>query len=258
MNRIIFQPEEIAGNGQAVVTGRRAEHLRNVLRVECGDLVRIGIIDGGFGEAEVLSAGDGRIVLQCRIDPSFNFASPAVDLLLAMPRPKVLKRLWSMLACVGVRRIMLTNAARVEPEYFATHWLHPDNRNGLLQTGLEQSGDVRFPEVTLHRRFKPFVEDELGDLLPQSVLRCVADLEAKQPFLRCLDDHYPQHLCLAIGPEGGWVPFELELLYQQGFLPVSLGERVLRSDLACISGLSIWHAWRRNAHAQSNSLKYKA
>jgi RsmE family RNA methyltransferase len=37
---------------------------------------------------------------------------------------------------------------------------------------------------------------------------------------------------LAIGPDGGWVPFEIDLLARCGFVPVSLGPRVLRVEVA--------------------------
>jgi RsmE family RNA methyltransferase len=42
----------------------------------------------------------------------------------------------------------------------------------------------------------------------------------------------PGRVALAIGPEGGWVDFELTLLAARGFVPFSLGERILRVEVA--------------------------
>jgi 16S rRNA (uracil1498-N3)-methyltransferase len=47
---------------------------------------------------------------------------------------------------------------------------------------------------------------------------------------------------LAVGPEGGWNAFELELLQQRGFALAGLGPRTLRADTACTALLAIVHA----------------
>ena len=94
---------------------------------------------------------------------------PRVDLLLALPRPKVLRRLWSQVAALGVGQVMLTNAARVERDYFDAHVLAPSTYGPLLIEGLQQARDTRLPIVTVHRRFKVLVEDDLERLFPAGV-----------------------------------------------------------------------------------------
>ena len=89
---------------------------------------------------------------------------PPVDLLLALPRPKVLRRLWAQIAALGVGRIILTNAARVERNYFDTHVLSAACYQPLLIEGLQQARDTRLPAVTVHRQFKVLLEDELDSL----------------------------------------------------------------------------------------------
>ena len=84
-----------------------------------------------------------------------------VDLLLAVPRPKVLRRMWAPLASMGVDRVYLTNAARVERYYFDSKALEPDAVEDELLRGLEQSGDVYMPGVCVARRF-PAAFDALG------------------------------------------------------------------------------------------------
>ena len=235
MNRILFRRDELGGDGCVVLADRRARHIVAVLRGEVGQCVRLGMIDGDRGQGRIEEAGASQVRL--RWEPAGDPPPPAqVDVLLALPRPKVLKRLWSALASLGVGRIVLTNAAKVERQYFDTHWLRPDVYMPLLIEGLEQSGDTRLPEVRLVRQFKPFVEDELDALFPGG-LRLLAQPGPTELPLPTAGK--PARILLAIGPEGGWTPFEAEFLATRGFRGISLGWRTLRSDVASV-GLVAW------------------
>ena len=103
-----------------------------------------------------------------------------IDLLLAVPRPKVLKRLWAPLASLGVGAVYLTNAARVEKCYFDASSVAAETVQRELIRGLEQSGDVFVPRVTLVKRF-PAVLDAIGvtgrDPKRESVRALTASLE---------------------------------------------------------------------------------
>ena len=234
MNRILFTQVEIDEDKVIEVDDYRAVHMIKVLHVEIGQMVRVGIINGPSGNAEVIGV-DGRQVL---LNPVWKNvpATSCLSLLLALPRPKVLKRLWAPLASLGLNKIIITNAGKVERNYFDTHWLEPENYQPLLIEGLVQAGDTLLPEVIIHRRFKPFIEDELDALLPDST-RILAHPRTNQKF-RDLKPTSKQ-LLLAIGPEGGWSEYELDLLQQHKFQSVSAGPRVLRTDVACIALLTL-------------------
>ncbi len=154
-----------------------------------------------------------------------------VDLLLAIPRPKALKRVLPAVAQLGVDRVVLVNAARVEKSYFDSKVLAPAFVEELLLQGLEQARDTRRPEVLVRERFRPFVEDELEDLFGTGALRLLPHPPARQPLHHVGVQRAPR-VVLAVGPDGGWVPFEAELLEAQGFRPFSLGPRVLRVETA--------------------------
>jgi 16S rRNA (uracil1498-N3)-methyltransferase len=241
VNLILLSREELAGGGTVTVTGSRAIHLCDVLRVEPGTIVRVGVLDGAVGEATVVSAALGSVMLTCRFDGVVPSSSP-VDLLLAVPRPKVLRRLWAQLAALGVGRIILTNAARVERNYFDSHVLNEQIYRPLLIEGLQQARDTRVPSVSVHRQFRKLVEDDLDTMCPQRV-RLVADPgDAPSPHDTARDAARASgdtRVLLAIGPEGGWNAFELELLGARGFERVSVGSRTLRTDTACIALLSL-------------------
>src|SRR5687768_16507517 len=109
MNLILCDAGEVDAGGVATLTGARAAHVRGVLRERCGDTVRIGVVDGPKGRGEVIAIDEDRVVVRCELDDVAP-ARPAVDLLLAVPRPKVLRRLWAQVAALGVGRVLLTNA----------------------------------------------------------------------------------------------------------------------------------------------------
>jgi RsmE family RNA methyltransferase len=220
----------------------RADHLIEVLHTAIGQTVRVGIIDGPLGTATVTAIADDAVTLRCR------FAErpperPSIDLLLALPRPKVLRRLWAQLAAIGVGRIILTNAERVERNYFDTHILSPEVYRPLLLEGLQQARDTLVPLVSIHRRFRVLVEDELDALSPETT-RLVAD---PRGTLRIGEAPMPpdaRRVLLAVGPEGGWNDFELERLGARGFQLASMGARTLRTDTACIALLGILYGLR--------------
>ncbi len=238
MNLIVLANRSVDGSA-ATLSGEQAQHVIKVLRSQPGDKLRVGLRNGPLGTGIVRAVGADKVDLACTFEAEPP-PRPPVDLLLALPRPKVMKRLWAQLAALGVGRIILTNAARVERNYFDTHVLDPEFYTPLLIEGLQQAQDTRLPEVSVHRQFKPLIEDDLSDLSdPTSTpLRLLADPEARTGLASAMRG--PRAL-LAVGPEGGWVDFERELLVEHGFIPFSLGLRTLRSDTACIALLAVVH-----------------
>ncbi|MDD5704856.1 MAG: RsmE family RNA methyltransferase [Kiritimatiellae bacterium] len=229
MNRILLAAAEVDSSGRAVLHGRRARHIREVLRAQVGERLRAGMLDGPIGSARVeeVTADSVRVTLELNaVAPE-----PWIDLLLALPRPKALKRLWPQLAALGVGRIVLINAARVERCYFDTHWIAPEHYEPLLLEGLEQAGTTHRPEVWLRRGFKPFVEDEL-EAHYGAAAKLLAQPGPTLPALPLPDAPRP---LLAVGPEGGWTDYEQAQLAARGFKPFSLGPRTLRTDTACIA-----------------------
>ncbi|MFH0880773.1 MAG: RsmE family RNA methyltransferase [Lentisphaerota bacterium] len=237
MNLILLESGEVNEAGVAVLDDHRAAHIRDVLRVKKEDTIRIGLVNGPLGTARIQDESSRQVVLKCTLGKS-RPPKPKIDLLLALPRPKVLKRLWAPLASMGVGRIMLTNAWKVERNYFDTHVLQPDFFRPLLLEGLQQARDTWLPEVTIHRQLKILVEDQLDQLVSHRS-RIMADPAAKIPIRSLGASFRKGRLLLAVGPEGGWTKFERDLLKSHGFVPVGMGPRILRTDIACIALLAL-------------------
>lgn len=235
MNVILIEPGEIEGD-RATIRGDRARHAREVLRVAKGASIRVGVIDGALGRGEVLAIEADELAL--RLELGEVPPRSRVDLLLALPRPKALGRLYSPLAQLGVRRLMLTNAERVERSYFDAHQLAPAYARARLLEGLAQARDTRVPEITVHRSLRALLEDDLASLCPGTT-RLLADPGAHpspHAAARARD-----RVLLAVGPEGGWNVFERDRLGAAEFTPVSLGARPLRSDVAILALLALVH-----------------
>ena len=238
MNLILLEPDEIRADGTALLAGKRARHVREVLQAGEGEEIRVGVVDGPAGMATVLEDAK-QLRLQCALtDPASPV--PRVDLLLAMPRPKVMNRLWPVLASLGVGRILVSNAWKTERNYFDTHVLEPEHIRVALIEGLQQARDTRLPPVGVHKQFKKLVEDKLDGFGPYAARLVAHPGEGAFPALAALPKD--SRILLAVGPEGGWTPFELELLAAHGFEPVSWGPRALRTDTACAVLLGLIHA----------------
>jgi 16S rRNA (uracil1498-N3)-methyltransferase len=239
VNLIILEPNELHDDGGVTLSGARAAHLINVLKVTTGQRVRVGVVDGPRGTGDVRSVGDDVVALRCEVEASIP-PRPRVDLLLALPRPKVMRRLWAQIAALGVGRIILTNAERVERDYFGAHIVSEETYRPLLIEGLQQARDTRLPIVSIHKRFKVLIEDELDGMFDEGV-RLLADPAASQSMNDVVRPSATDRILLAIGPEGGWNDFERGLLAAHGFQSVGMGPRALRTDTACVALLALAH-----------------
>lgn len=226
MNLILFEPGDCIGENQAVVHGRRLQHLLQTHGAEAGQTFRAGLLDGAMGQARLLEINQqhARFELQLEDRPP---AKLPLTLVLALPRPKMLRRIVQTIAAMGVSRLVLVNSFRVEKSFWQTPFLAPESIREQLLLGLEQARDTVLPQVILEPLFKPFVEDRLP-ALSEDTLRLVAHPGDFPSCPRALE----VPVTLAIGPEGGWIDYEVRLLQRHGFEPVQLGERILRVETA--------------------------
>ncbi len=241
MNVVLLRADELDAHGHAQLDGDRAAHVIGVLALAVGGRFRIGVIEGPLGTAEITAiAPEGALRIACTLDDAIP-GLPRVDLVLALPRPKVLARLLSPIAQLGVHRLILTGAWKVERFYFDAHILSPDAQRPLLIEGLAQAKDTRLPIVSVHRSFAFLLDHEL-DALTLDASRVVVDPSATARLESVVARVASRRVVLAIGPEGGFTGRELQHLADRGFSAASLGPRVLRSDVASVAALARVHA----------------
>ncbi len=226
MNLILLFDADFVAPNRVRLDGRRAGHVNTVHRAGVGDTLRVGRLNGGVGTGWVVSANDDRVELEVELDAAPP-APLALTLLLALPRPKSLKKILQAVTAMGVKNIFLLNTWRVERSFWSSPLLSDEALREQLVLGLEQGRDTVLPAITLQPRFKPFVEDVLPALVSGS-----RALVAHPAAAAACPHRVPGPITLAVGPEGGFIAYEIESLQRLGFEPVSLGERPLRVEHA--------------------------
>lgn len=227
MNIVLLEPNQITttDNIWQIENQRQLQHLQQHIQLNCGDTLKVGVRNGQRYLTEVISVSEQQI----RIRPIQVEAIPAklpVHLILALPRPKVLRRIIMDAVTLGVERISLIHSYRVDKSYWQSPFLQ--QLDDYVTLGLEQAGDTIAPEIQLYKRFKPFVEDVLTTFISDQKPAYVAHPYAEQQMPYAI-----QHSChLIVGPEGGFIPYEVDLLKKNGCQAMSLGNRILRTETA--------------------------
>jgi RsmE family RNA methyltransferase len=226
VNLLLLEEADFISADRVVLRDRRLKHMQEVHRSEVGDSLRVGRVGGLLGSAELLRLEPR----EAELSVSFDREPPAklpLTLVLALPRPKMLRRVFQTVATMGVPKVILVNSYRVEKSFWQTPFLEPAAIREQLILGLEQARDSVLPEILIEKRFKPFVEDRLPGVVEGSL-----GLVGHPGDFPACPRAVEQPVTLAIGPEGGWIPYEIDLLRASGLNPVQLGERILRVETA--------------------------
>ena len=267
LNRVLLERAHLVQNGQDGLHGAyplyfvlprddfRTQHVHSMLKLKSGDSLKAGCVNGRLFDARVEWTPERELAVY----PLIQVASEEdlfrpllrelpklrLDVMLAMPRPKVLLRILNHLAAMGVQNIVLNNAYRVEKSYFQSKsvvnsaLVYSELLSGVCQGAV----DTRIPTVHVARRLKPFLEDELENLVDTKTLCVVAhpdksasSAEETRSLFHLICAERPHRVLISIGPEGGWTDREIHMLTQQfNFRIISMGELILRTEQAMIS-----------------------
>ncbi len=225
LNIILLKTEDFIDTKIVKITGYRHDHIRNVLKPPLLSMLKTGIINGKTGRGTLLECGDHTLMeVSLTDDPPPPLE---VTLILALPRPKVLKRVVYSAATMGVKSIHIINSWRVDKGYWYSDAVEEGYLDSTLIAALEQSRDTVLPAVEFHRFFSKFADDQLPGIMA-----------GRDPLLA-----HPgtgsgeirkgeKPVALAVGPEGGFITREVERFLGMGFTGVSLGKRILRVETA--------------------------
>ncbi len=224
---LIFEDDVKTGNA-VELTGRRAEHIRSVLRADAGQRIKVGILNGAIGSAVVSQINSTAVTIQIDF-PLLDTPPPTLPLtlILALPRPKMLQRTLQTIATMGVQRLCLIHSMRVEKSYWQSPLLEKQKIAEHLILGLEQAVATQMPEIEQHPHFDSFMQERLPEL-DKGARKFVAhpgDFASATPQTNA-------EVLLAIGPEGGFVANEIKKFVDAGFEPIQLGARILRVETA--------------------------
>jgi len=221
LNLIIIKPEELSG-GIAEISGDRVRHIVKVLKSSVGDSIRVGLLGGMIGEGKITSISADSVVIAFK--PLFNPPKSAgLSVILALPRPKVFRRILFAMVSAGVKDIHLINSWRVEKSYWESPYISEESVERISLEALQQAKDTVMPNVTRHRYFTNFINDALPAMPDKRYLAHPYDGGEVDFSTPCV---------VAIGCEGGFVEKEVESFISNGFKSFSLGERILTTEHA--------------------------
>ena len=251
MNLLVLEPREVGA--PLPRSDRRVEHTRKILKKAVGDSLAAGLAGGPgepcpLGTARVESWDGSRMVFSFVPEREAPPLRPVV-LVLGFPRPIQVARILKDLCSLGVKRILMAPTELGEKSYAdSTIFKERDFLRPLLE-GAEQSGNPRLPEAatfpslaaaltaldsaaTGEARWAldPYrAEGHFGKLL--GVGAVPPDTGPARPASRAYT--------LAVGSERGWTDRELDALAASGFRFASLGDRILRTETACASAVTL-------------------
>ena len=240
MNCLLLPASAIEGSRAHMSDSAQISHIRQVLKANIGDTLKIGMLGGKLGTGVIETVSERAVQLS---DVMLTHAPPPkldVTVVLALPRPKVLRRLIMDMSALGVRDIVLVNSYRTEKSY----WQSPQlaRIDEFVLEGLQQGVDTILPRIQMHKRFKPFVEDVLPTLLKRQGI--VAHPKTEASFASFMQEAagsaqaLPDVLC--IGAEGGWIDYEIDLFAAHQCQALHLGARILRTEAAVNALLGQW------------------
>lgn len=235
MNIILLAEEEIV-NQQVTLLDYRAKHIVKILRSKQGDRVTVGIINGktGYGIIKEIARKQPYTVTLGVTTDSNPPPPPLIDIMIALPRPIMLKRIISQLTTLGVGRIFIVNSEKVEKSYWGSSLITDMSLQQHVLSGLEQAVDTRMINLSFHRGFKPFIEETLPTIAEKYYQMLVAHPTSKENLSNTFRSG-KRYVLLAIGPEGGWSEYEIERMVKKGFTGFGLGPRILKVETAAIA-----------------------
>ena len=222
---LLLDKEDFTSHGPVSVNGRRFTRLKDFIHIEVGKKIKAGVRNESCGSAEVLEIMPDQVKLDYRPE-SFPPPAPPLTLIIALQRPQTFSKVIHSAVTLGIKQIHFIHTFKVEKSYWQSSRLRPESLQEEIDLALEQAADPLEPQLFFHKRFKPFVEDELEKIAGSS-LRLLGDPSGTAPV--------PLHgtpITLALGPEGGFTEYEINTLREHSFKSISLGTRILRTEFA--------------------------
>lgn len=230
MNILLFHPSQRTSsnikNDELLVirNAQQLKHIREILKLSVGATLQVGELGGKIGEGEILQLTETEMTLKLNLHRQPPEKLPCT-VILALPRPQQLKRILLHLSSLGVKEIHLLQTQRVEKNYWQSPTLN--NMENYLIEGLEQSMDTILPELSLHRNYRKFLENDFKLICKDKTIWLAHPGNHPQASLVNSDEQV-----VLVGPEGGFIDKEVEDFIKQGAKVVSLGKRILKVETA--------------------------
>lgn len=206
-----------------------------VLHREAGDTFDAGLVDGPRGKGRILTISADLLTLEFSWEPMTTAVAP-IRLIVGMPRPQTARDILRDVCTLGVAAIDFVLTERGDRNYArSTLWVSGEWRRHLL-LGAEQAFEPRLPQVSHGQSLRAVLA-----ALPPGGTRLALDNYESPRALGAIES-VASPTTVVIGSERGWSGPERDLLRGTDFVFVHLGPRVLRTETACISALTLVRA----------------
>ncbi len=245
MNIILFEAEEIGK--PLLLTDERAMHIINTLKFKQGDMFDAGIVNSVTGKAIIQKIDTSSIHYTFSPENRPIKRNP-VSLLTAVTRPGEAKKILQNCSTIGISALYLAVFDKTEKSYIESSlWKESNYRKYFIQ-GACQAFSSDIPDLFLYSSL-----DKCLEKLPMeyTVRAALDNYEAEESLWniessftagageKTLLSGLPPYAILAAGGERGWSARERNLLRDYGFKLYSIGKRVLKTETACIAGLTV-------------------
>ena len=237
MNLMLLEKKDFTGPDRVMISGRRFDHVKKVLQAKTDETLSCGLVNGNMGTGRIIAVYPDFLEMDVSLDRTPPQPLP-LTLILALPRPKMLKRIIESITSLGVKEIYLVNSWRVEKSFWQSPILEAGELEKYLRLGLEQARDTMMPRIYQKRFFTKFVKEELPVIGKNSF--CIT---AHPKTSNICPMGVNKKTSLVIGPEGGFIDLEIKTLEESGFKTYSIGQRILRVETATTFLISRLFAW---------------
>ncbi len=232
MNIILF--EDMPENGLVPASDDRAKHIRDILKLKAGDQFKMGIINRSEGDAVIKEITEEGVSID--YEPCSVPSLYPVTLLCAQVRPICMKRILREAVSLGVGRIILCGSDTGEKSYLSSNLYKTGEYKLYLLDGAMQSSHAGMPEVLFANTADGAIKMVKEHCGQDADLVMLDNVVGAVPLSGA---SIGSEAVLAIGPERGWSDRERRLFSSNGYRPMLLGSRVLRTETACSAGVSV-------------------
>lgn len=238
MYQFFVEPEQI-GSEQAVITGSDVNHIRNVLRMKPGETVRVSDGRGSCYDGVIEALQTDEIIVRLSGEKIESTELPVETVLFqGLPKSDKMELIIQKNTELGVSAIVPVATSRAVVKLDEKK---ADNKvkrwNSIAESAAKQSKRTLIPEVRSVMSFKQALAEASAfdiKLMPYE------NAEGMAFTRKCIGEiKTGAKVAIFIGPEGGFSEEEVAAASAAGFVPITLGRRILRTETAGMSVMSM-------------------
>jgi 16S rRNA (uracil1498-N3)-methyltransferase len=236
--RRFFVPRSSISNGCGTIVGDEFDHISRVLRLTAGDLIGVFDDQGWEHEAAIRRVDADHAEFEVLRSCEAQRESPLnLTVAVALTKGEKMDFVVEKATELGAHAVVPVLSAHTVPRLDERKRTKREERwKKIALAAAKQCGRSRVPEILAVCAYSDFISRPAG-----STLKLLFWENATQHTLEQLhaQESGARSVILAIGPEGGFAPEEVELARRYGYRPVSLGRRILRAETAAVAALSL-------------------